>query len=53
MLMLNHLHTDVRSRNRRYYPHQQTEIAKKAHDSIVSDLSSSICSGTCGAVRCQ
>ena len=39
MLMLHHLHTDLRSRSRRYYPHQQTEIAKAVHDSIVSDLS--------------
>ena len=39
LLLLKHLHTDFRLQNRRYYPHQQTEIAKAVHDSIVSDLS--------------
>lgn len=39
MLMLHHLRTDLRTQIRRYYPHQQTEIAKRVHDSIVSDLS--------------
>lgn len=39
MLMLHHLHTDFRLQSRRYYPHQQTEIAKAVHDCIVSDLS--------------
>ena len=39
ILMLHHLHTDLRTQIRRYYPHQQTEIAKRVHDSIVSDLS--------------
>lgn len=39
MLMLHHLRTDLRTQIRRYYPHQQTEIAKAVHDSIVIDLS--------------
>lgn len=39
ILLLIHLHTDFKLQSRRYYPHQQTEIAKAVHDSIVSDLS--------------
>lgn len=39
MLLLKHLHTDFKLQSRRYYLHQQTEIAKAVHDSIVSDLS--------------
>ncbi|MBR2088714.1 MAG: helix-turn-helix transcriptional regulator [Oscillospiraceae bacterium] len=39
LLLLKHLHTDFKLQSRRYYPHQQTEIAKAVHDSIVSDLS--------------
>ena len=39
ILLLKHLHTDFKLQSRRYYPHQQTEIAKTVHDSIVSDLS--------------
>ena len=39
LLLLKNLHTDFKLQSRRYYPHQQTEIAKAVHDSIVSDLS--------------